>query len=97
MTDTPKDLTPEAVERLASMVERHQNRKAKKHAANPRYSQPDDRYDPIPDTLRALSAALAEKNDALTRATLRADVAEARAEALAAYCASLANLEGDKL
>ena len=64
MTDTPTtDLTaPEAVERLARVIERHQTRKRQNHARNPRYQPPDERYEPIPDTLRALSAALeAEK------------------------------------
>jgi multidrug efflux pump subunit AcrA (membrane-fusion protein) len=56
MTDTP--ITLEAVERLAAIVERHQGRKAKAHKANPRYAAPDDRYAQIPDTLRALRAAL---------------------------------------
>lgn len=62
MTDT----TTEAVDRLAGMIERHQDRKANLHRSNPRYAAPDDRYAHVPATLRALAAE---------RDRLRAEVA----------------------
>ena len=80
MTDTPTtDLTaPEAVERMARVIERHQTRKRQNHARNPRYQPPDERYEPIPDTIRALSAALEAERaraKALTAALEKAEKA----------------------
>ena len=78
-------LTPEAVERLARVIERHQTRKRQNHARNPRYQPPDERYEPIPDTLRALSAERDGLKHALDMAwqsnrehIARAEAAEAR-------------------
>lgn len=50
------DTSRKAVERMASAIERHQNRKRQKHKHNLNYAAPDSRYEGIPNTLRALLA-----------------------------------------
>ena len=47
MTDT----STQAVKKLAAAFQRWQTKKAERHAVNPRYAAPDDRWTAIPDLL----------------------------------------------
>ena len=71
MTDT--DTSAEAVGEIAAKFQGSHQRKVNRHAANPRYHRPDDRFRIIPDLLRVL---LDE------RETLRQQLADARNAAL---------------
>ena len=67
------DTSAEAVGEIAAKFQSSHQRKVNRHAANPRYHRPDDRFRVIPDLLRALVAE---------RDALRLAVAEARNAAL---------------
>ena len=55
------DTSTEAVERLANALDRHLDRKRRRHERNPNYKMPDSRYVKAVAVLRALAA----KQDAL--------------------------------
>ena len=65
------DITPEAVEKIAQAVERHQRKKQAAYERNPRYHPPDHRYALVPQMLRSLAAE---------RDALRAQLAELQAQ-----------------